>query len=83
MNKKTLEELNEELLSKISSGSLGQYRMNILDLMVPYYRSCYPEIGLDDFIINVIRKSYPEYHLEASSEEDIAEVREYIAHYCE
>ena len=44
MNKKTLKELNEELLSKISSGSLGQYRMNILDLMVPYYRSCYPEL---------------------------------------
>lgn len=85
MDKKKFEELNEQLLMSISGGGDGNraYTKKMLDEVVPVYRLMYPETSLDYFLTNVFRKSYPNLHLEARSEEEIEEYREYIAHYWE
>ena len=73
-------ELNEQLLSLINGGSLGEGQRAILDTVVPLYLKTHPDCTLDDFL-NIFRN--PEFHMSPASEEDISEVRDYIAHYWE
>lgn len=75
-------ELNEQLLSLINGGSLGEGQKAVLDTVVPLYLQSHPDCTLDDFL-NIFRNPNPEFHMSPASEEDISEVRDYIAHYWE
>lgn len=47
--------------------------------MLPLYRKKAPEITLEEFLNRTVRKAYPELHNEALSEEEIVEIREFLA----
>ena len=80
MDNKTKIELNEELLSLIGGGELLEYQKLLLDTLIPSYRKKYPDMSIDEYL-DIFRQSYPEYNMPAKSEEKIAEIRDYIAHY--
>ena len=43
-------ELNEQLLSLINGGSLGEGQRAILDTVVPLYLQSHPDCTLDEFL---------------------------------
>ncbi len=80
MDKKALEKINDELLSNIGGGrGLSASDKQFLEAVMPLYRKKCPDVSLEEFLDRTVRKTYPQLNIEAASEEDITEIKAFLA----
>ena len=80
MNNK-LNAISDELLNSVSGGTFGQGQKDFLDKILPEYRKAFPNISLDELVDKVFLYQNRLKGENIYSEEEIAEIKSYIAHY--
>ena len=83
MENKSIKELSDELMSKVSGGTFSSTDKELLNAIAKMYRKDYPDASLDDFINYLIQVNSVGPKAHKFTEAEIKEAREYVAHYWE